>query len=351
VAAYYNENDPNAAAWLRALIAAGLIADGVVDERSIVDVKANDLAGYEQCHFFAGIGGWSYALRLAGVPDDAPIWTGSCPCQPFSVAGKGLGTADERHLWPEFYRLISERRPSVCFGEQVAAKAGREWLAGVRVDLEAVGYAVGAADLCAAGVGAPHIRQRLYWVADAGQSSSRDISRSVAESEAKREQGAGHAPRCCAANGLANLHSNGRDQGRGSVAATGSDGAFGDGSAVRLEHSTGDGRQQWGTESSGGSVVGGCCSVRIPDAMCEGLETVRQEQAGACSGNGKGFWSDSRIIQCRDGKARRIPTEPAFFPLAHGLPGRVAQLHGLGNAIVPEQAATFIEAWLESTRL
>ena len=89
--AYYNENDPKAATWLRELIRNGYIANGDVDERSIEDILPNDLAGYTQCHFFAGIGGWSYALRLAGWPDDRAVWTGSCPCQPFSTAGKGGG--------------------------------------------------------------------------------------------------------------------------------------------------------------------------------------------------------------------------------------------------------------------
>ena len=84
---YYNEHDAKAAAWMRELIKEGLIADGDVDERSIVDVQPGDLAGYTQCHWFAGIGGWSLALRLAGWPDDRPVWTGSCPCQPFSSAG------------------------------------------------------------------------------------------------------------------------------------------------------------------------------------------------------------------------------------------------------------------------
>jgi DNA (cytosine-5)-methyltransferase 1 len=60
--AYYNEHDPFAAAWLRNLIAAGHIAPGDVDERSIVDVRSADLVGYRQCHFFAGIGVWSHAL-------------------------------------------------------------------------------------------------------------------------------------------------------------------------------------------------------------------------------------------------------------------------------------------------
>ncbi len=165
--AYYNEIDPYCAQWLRNLIAKNLIAPGDVDERSIVDVRGDDLRGYDQCHFFAGIGGWSLALRLAGVADDAKVWTGSCPCQPLSGAGLRKGHADERHLWPAFHRLIAECAPAMVFGEQVASKDGREWLAGVRADLEHLGYACGGADLCAAGVGAPHIRQRLYWVANA----------------------------------------------------------------------------------------------------------------------------------------------------------------------------------------
>src|SRR5688572_19163051 len=119
MAAYYNENDPFAAAWLRELIARGLIAPGDVDERSILDVRASDIRSYVQCHFFAGIGGWSYALRLAGWDDTRPVWTGSCPCQPFSAAGKQQGEADERHLWPVFGALIRQRRPAVVFGEQV----------------------------------------------------------------------------------------------------------------------------------------------------------------------------------------------------------------------------------------
>ena len=146
-AAYYNEIDPFAAQWLRNLIAAGHIAPGEVDERSIEDVTPDDLRGFTQCHFFAGIGVWSHSLRLAGWPDDRPVWTGSCPCQPFSAAGKGDGFADERHLWPHFFHLISERRPQHVFGEQVASGNANSWFDLVQADLEGVGYAFGLVPL------------------------------------------------------------------------------------------------------------------------------------------------------------------------------------------------------------
>lgn len=176
---YYNEIDPKACAWLRALIKRGLIPTGDVDERSIIDVKPEALEGYEQCHFFAGIGGWSLALRLARWPNKRQIWTASCPCQPLSCAGLGKGHADERHLWPAFYWLVAECKPPTIIGEQVSSKDGREWFSGVRADLEGMGYAVGSADLCSAGVGAPNIRQRLYWVADSDgrQSSDGELQR------------------------------------------------------------------------------------------------------------------------------------------------------------------------------
>ena len=166
VPAYYNERDAFAASWLRNLIAAGHIAPGIVDERSIEDVTPGDLLGFTQCHFFAGIGVWSHALRGAGFPDGRPVWTGSCPCQPFSAAGKGGGFTDERHLWPAWHYLIEQCRPPLVFGEQVASRDGLAWLDLVHSDMEGAGYAFGAFDLCAAGVGAPHIRQRLYFVAD-----------------------------------------------------------------------------------------------------------------------------------------------------------------------------------------
>jgi len=121
--AYYNEIDPFAAAWLRNLIAGGHISEGEVDERSIRDVAAEDLRGFDRCHFFAGIGGWELALRYARGRDDArPVWTGSCPCQPFSQAGKRQGFADDRHLWPVWRSLIENARPRTVLESKLRAR-------------------------------------------------------------------------------------------------------------------------------------------------------------------------------------------------------------------------------------
>lgn len=164
--AYYNENDKRLARVLQEAMDAGLIMQGDIDTRSILDIHPHDLIGYHQHHFFAGIGIWSYALKQAGWPDELPVWTGSCPCQPFSPAGKGKGFADERHLWPAWYYLIEKFRPGAVFGEQVADAGGLAWLDLVHSDMDAQNYALGAFDLCAAGFGSPQLRQRLYWVAD-----------------------------------------------------------------------------------------------------------------------------------------------------------------------------------------
>ena len=294
--AYYNEIDPFAAQWLRNLINAGHIAPGIVDERSIEDVFPSDLRGFTQCHFFAGIGVWSHALRSAGWSDDRPVWTGSCPCQPFSAAGKGAGFDDERHLWPAFQHLIKECRPEFVLGEQVASSDTGPWIDLVHTDLEALGYAFGAVPFPSASVGAPHIRDRLYWVAD---------------SATKRRQ---------------------HEQ-----ALTGGDGEV-----------VGEARSWIGAGSNcdlGGLAdpVGGRDIASIARTDQRGLsqgDGSHQGRAAACPTNG--HWRAADWLLCRDGKWR--PVEPGTFPLAHGASARVGRLRAYGNAINAIQAQTFIEA-------
>lgn len=193
MSAYYNEIEPYAAQWLRNLISAGLIASGDVDTRSITEVQPNDVAGYTQCHFFAGIAGWSLALRMAGWPDCRPVWTGSCPCQPFSVSGSAGRQSDERHLWPDWARLIGKCKPPVIFGEQVDSAIAAGWLDDCFHDLEGEAYACAAAVLPAIGVGSLHERSRLFWVAD---SSGEGLARPEQQRDGIRSGTASASAKC-----------------------------------------------------------------------------------------------------------------------------------------------------------
>lgn len=359
MAVYYNEIDKYCVQWLKNLIDAGHLPAGDVDDRPIQEVKGKDLEWYEQAHFFAGVGGWPYALRLAGWPENRPVWTGSCPCQPFSAAGKRRGTADARHLWPEFNRLIAERTPPTVFGEQVASKDGRLWLSGVRSDLEALGYGVGAADLCAAGVGAPHIRQRLWWVAHRIGAGLEEWSSQSGDVGAERPA----VERDCDAGRMADT-SGRRLKTCNSLSRRieASESLFTNSSCLGskrlvLPHGghPGDGdlqrSGQHGLKPKDGGAGGGVANSE--DSY--GRRSIGENDSGrgatevGGSGDsyrppGSGFWFPSVLLPCLDGKARR--TQPGLFPLAHGVPGRVGRLRAYGNAIVPQVAAEFVRAFM-----
>jgi DNA (cytosine-5)-methyltransferase 1 len=328
--AYYNEIDPFAAQWLRNLIAAGHVTPGEVDERSILDVSPDDLAGFTQCHFFAGIGVWSYALRQGGWPDSRPVWTGSCPCQPFSVAGVGGGFDDERHLWPFWFHLIEQRRPPVVFGEQVEAAIKHGWLDLVQSDMEGIGYAFAAAGIPAAGVGAPHIRQRLWFVADAN-----DVRLEQAPGAGLRAYAEHDAEPLSTAGRLDNTDDEGLEGlGRGHQATGGRFGALRSVAEAGESRGLADPSHGAGHGSEPRAVVG---------LDAQGAGTVQAQHGNA--GPTNGFWRNADWLLCRDGKWR--PVEPGTFPLAHGAASRVGRLRAYGNAISPYPASEMIAAYLE----
>lgn len=288
----------------------GLVPAGIVDGRDIRELVAADLLGHAHAHFFAGIGGWAEALRLAGWPLDVPVWTGSCPCQPFSSAGSRKGFADERHLWPEWFRLVDECRPPVVFGEQVASRDGLAWLDTVSSDLEGIGYAVGAADLCAASVGAPHRRQRLWFVGVAGGLAD-DYKNRLRE--------------------FRSVHNHYGALAHGDDAARrGADGS----APVALGDASSDGDREHDRELPRDEAEHAHRRTHSSDAPLD--------SSSAC----RGFWREPEWLAFRDGTLR--PVEPGTFPLAHGFPERMVQLSGYGNAIVPQVAAAFIRSAVDA---
>lgn len=330
---YYNEFEPKAAAALKQLISDGLIPKGDVDDRSITDVRPEELKGYTQCHFFAGIGGWSLALKLALWPDDRPVWTGSCPCQPFSTAGKQKGTADERHLWPVWFNLIRECKPPIVFGEQVASAVSHGWLDGVYSDLEKEGYACASAVLPACSVNAPHKRDRLWFVADSQCVTSNKRHQSYVQRRWKGDSeqiGVG-----CQSGNMGNAKHDGRD----GCQITGSH----ETPVFGCEEGQDCAGQFKGTGASG-VISGSVMSDTIGKRGCS--RNGQWQDANDVDASGKdGFWHDHDWIICGDGKARRIPTaESGIRLLAYGFPERVGLLRAGGNAIVPEVAARFVKA-------
>ena len=382
--AYYNEFDPFAANWLRELIKDGLIAPGVVDERSITEVLPDDLSEFTQCHFFAGIGGWSIALRLAGWPDDRPVWTGSPPCQPFSVAGNQKGKNDERHLWPAFFDLIREQAPTTVFGEQVASAIRHGWFDDLQKDLEKQNYASAMAVLPACSVGAPHKRERLWYVAnkcmananECGQSTPGELGRSSSPAQIKNREICGTFDVGGGGIGLADTKSHGNSGRLRQILGTNEK------QQTRKEPGQDEAEQR-----INGGIISGNISMANPiDAgpqgrLCGRSDTQRENIDGhprrdgpisamantESQGRRRGesleesghkelggpdqvqlnAWGDSIGWPCRDGKTRPVPTEPTLFPLADGVLNRVGILRGAGNAIVPQVAAEVIKAFME----
>lgn len=306
----FNEFDGFKCDWLRNLSDRELIAPGTIYERDIRDITPSELMGFTQCHFFAGIGVWSYALREAGYSDSERVWTASCPCQPFSASGKRGGFDDERHLWPSLFWLIDQCKPDCIIGEQVASKDGFAWFDLVASDMEGIGYTIGAVDICAAGFGAPHRRQRFYWVAytpGVGRNDRGD----------HREERYIHNPKI---------------------------GTDAKSNPTRNKRLSRPGQNCDATSRYGGLAQSASIG-RGSGNHGDSTGNDGQVQTDGRDAFTNGFWADAEWFHCTDGKERC--SQPGIFPLAHGATQRVGRLHAYGDAIVAPQAIEFVKVAME----
>lgn len=235
---------------------------------------------------------------------------GGFPCQPWSVAGKRKGAADERHLWPEMARVVAECRPAFVFAENVSLAAFAEpWR-----DLRGMGYRVPPAlCLAASDVGAPHIRKRWWLLA--------------ADADCQQHEGAARSHQWATAEGLpdvADAEGIGRgarrpeperEQGRSGVAGGGR--SVADADRLRQLQPQGGERHERGRSSNGGEEVADASRPRLEGRRASGRTATQHARLGS------GWWA----------------TEPRVGRVAHGVPDRVGQLKALGNAQVPAVAA------------
>ncbi len=361
---FYNEIDPYAARWLENLAQADEISNGVVCRDDIRKITPESLAAFQQCHFFAGIGVWSYALRLAGWPDDNAVWTGSCPCQPFSGAGKRAGFADDRHLWPVWFDLIRQRCPGVILGEQVASPDGYAWFDHVQADMESLGYACGAVVAPAAGYGAPEERHRIYWMAYADGLRFKGVGWCGAT------KAGGRVTKCGETSGLADSRSarwragcwsnqagEDRRSAGGTIDTMCGFGGLGNAEGIDRRLPEGCTRPSL-SKPSGASETGQLGNSARVGHGADDLESLSgwrerptRPSGGAyasgepATGPTNSFWRDADWLFCRDGKWR--PVEPGTFPLADGVANRVAQLRAYGNALIAPQAVEFVRAVMD----
>ena len=343
------------------------------------------------------------------------IITGGFPCQPFSVAGKQQGTSDSRHLWPEMFRIIKEFSPRWVIGENVKGLTNIQdgvVFETVCSDLEGEGYEVRAFNIPAAGVGAPHRRERIWIVAHAKRYNKTDeigrsdeTSRGIQEEHRQDDSSARLTSRTSSIRQTNNGHEDMEDSRRTLQQGTelreknedevregyanqhqrsGSTSEFNvadtnDTGNRAPEHETDkDGQktdERWHEQSqlksSGHSKNVADTYARLSNGTYEELQSRGQTFDTSSKGSTDVANTESSIgydneAVTRDGGSSTQEifgngssvsgegswwhTEPDVGRVAHGIPGRVYRLKGLGNSIVPKIAEEIGKAIIKAEK-
>ncbi|WP_236841051.1 hypothetical protein [Bordetella avium] len=248
---------------------------------------------------------------------------------------------DQRHLWPYWFHLIEQCRPAVVFGEQVEAAIRYGWLDLVQSDMEGIHYAFAATGIPAAGVGAPHIRQRIFFVGDANHQGLEGFAGH--DGPARRQGQDRPTAQASVSGGVADNKGERRDGRQDTAGAARRSSIETSGGLGSLEHTSSIGRNGRKAPPPGHHDDGQASDRAEGEHGFgeSGPHRVHQHAPGPVNG----FWANADWLLCRDGKWR--PVEPGTFPLAHGATARVGRLRAYGNAICAPLAAEFVSAYLE----
>ena len=292
------------------------------------------------------------------------IITGGFPCQPFSVAGKQKGTSDDRHLWPEMFRIIKAFKPRFVIGENVRGIVNIQdgvVFETVCTNLEDEGYEIQPFNIPAAGVGAPHRRERIWFIAvreDVANTVSnderREISRSYEEERRIQEEHrqnnstTGKSSRTSEIrngdNGYENMENSRRTLRQGSKLFDTNEDEVGKENANQHQRSSSSSESNVAnTDTRLGNgeneeIQTGRNTSNISSSEMANTNSERLEGLGQSSSQFNETSSSTSRSKERQGQVDQgwWSVEPNVGRVAHGVSGRVHRLKGLGNSIIPQ---------------